>query len=108
MMNQKLILRTYNDTKSIKKTAEKAKMSEQAVRKLLISRGLYTNARIEQIKGLAALGFSQKQIAEHLNISTSAVCSNFPYSRGTYLTNTKSRNALAIKKCRQRKRENHE
>lgn len=97
------VLSAYNQTKSIKETARKLGHSESTVRKILVSEGVVSTPLSERIKELRAAGMPQKDIAELLKVSESCVSANAPYQRGSYLDKNKSRNAIAIKRCRQKK-----
>lgn len=105
-MTTKDILTEYNKRKSIRATAQELGISEGVVRKVLIGYGVISTPRTRRIMELSATGMPEKDIAELLGISLSCVNANTPYTKGTYLTPTKSRNAEAIKLCRERKRSN--
>lgn len=105
-MIREAVISSYRTTKSINRTAADLKISEQTVRKVLITAGMITSPLIERIKELEAAGMPRGDIAEHLNISKSCVAANAPYSRGTYLNHNKSQNAINIARCRERKRTN--
>jgi uncharacterized protein YjcR len=79
-------------------------VSEQSVRKTLITAGLYETPNSRRIKELHAAGMPAKDIAELLKMSPSSVGANLPYERGTYLDTNKSVNAMRIKKCREKKK----
>lgn len=89
---------------SIKATAAHLQISESAVRKALITEGLYTNSTVSSILELRERGLTQQEIAEQLGISVTAVNANLPYERGTYLDQNKTQNALKIRECRDRKK----
>ena len=102
-MTPKEVLYEYNKRKSIKGTARAIGISEGVVRKVLIGYGILDTTLIRRIAELRAAGMPQKDIADLLKISISNVNANTPYERGTYLSNTKTANAVKIKKCRKNK-----
>lgn len=59
-------------------------ISPARIRRILIDAGVYTSARTEEIRQLAAEGLTREQIAERLHIRPKAVDAHMPYSRGTY------------------------
>ena len=97
------IVQAYNTEGSIKKVAALFRISEQKVRKVLIAAGEYESDMSVQIKDLYEQGFSVEDIADKLGISKSAVSGYLPYSKGLYLGENPSKNALKIRKCRANK-----
>ena len=97
------IMRSYRLTKSMRRTAAELHVSQGTVRKVLIGAGVLTSPLIKRIAELRALGMPDKDIADLLHVSTSTVCANSSYDRGTYLDNNKSHNAIIIARCRARK-----
>ena len=53
-----------------------------------------------QVKGLYEQGFSIEDIADKLGVSKSTVSGYLPYSKGVYLGENPSSNALRVRKCR--------
>ena len=98
------ILDKYRQTKSITKTAKLLEISEQVVRRTLITAGLYSSEQSEHIQRLYAAGMPIKDIAELLHLSQSAVWSHLPYSRGPRKDWGTTVNALRIRKCREKKK----
>lgn len=86
-----------------KETARKVGYSESTVRKFLVAEGIISTPLTERIRELRTAGMPQKDIAALLKVSESCVSANTPYQRGSYLGKNKSQNALAIKRCRQKK-----
>ena len=97
------ILATYRQKKSLRATAEALCISNQTVRRVLITAGLYTSDRVERIRELSAAGMPPQDIADMLGITYRAVIANMPYPRGPRADWPVSRNALAIRKTRARK-----
>lgn len=97
------IVQAYNTEGSIKKVAALFRISEQKVRKILIDAGEYESDRAGEVKDLYEQGFSVEDIADKLGVSKSAVSGYLPYSKGLYLSETPSSNAIKIRKCRAKK-----
>lgn len=97
------IIQAYNTEGSIKKVAAMFRISEQKVRKVLIDAGEYESDMSVQVKDLYEQGFSVEDIADKLGVSKSAVSGYLPYSKGLYLGENPSGNALKIRKCRAKK-----
>lgn len=97
------IVQAYNTEGSIKKVAALFRISEQKVRKVLIDAGEYESDMSVQVKDLYKQGFSVEGIADKLGVSKSAVSSYLPYSKGLYLGENPSSNAIKIRKCRAKK-----
>ena len=81
MTTRQAIVDFYQKSKSIKATAREFKISEQKIRKLLISVGVWHSPLSDKIQELAASGLSVKKIAEQLKITTGAVDGYLPYIR---------------------------
>ena len=94
------IIQAYNAVASIKKVAALFRISEQKVRKILIDAGEYESDMSVQVKDLYEKGFSVEAIADKLGVSKSAVSGYLPYSKGLYLGENLSSNAIKIRKCR--------
>lgn len=103
-MKQRDILDKYAATKSMNETARKLKLSKQTVRRVLISNGIYPSERTKEVARLCLMGMTAKEIAEYLGISAKTVQANLPYSKGSYVTGAKSKNAERILKWRTRKK----
>lgn len=92
------ILEQYRLSQSIKGVAAVLNISEQTVRRTLITAGLYTSERAKRIQQLYVAGMPIKDIAELLKISTSAVSSYLPYRKGPRKDWGTTVNAMRIKK----------
>lgn len=104
MTIQEEILRKYHVCQSIKETAATLQVSESVVRKTLVTEGIYLSHTAERIQALAATGMSPHEIALTLKLSKSAVCSNMPYIKCSYLSDEKTINARRIQKSRAKKK----
>lgn len=99
-MKQEDIIQSYNIEGSIKKVAALFRISEQKVRKILIDADLYESDMSVQVKDLYEQGFSVEDIADRLKVSKSTVSGYLPYTKGGYLSDAPSKNALRIRRCR--------
>lgn len=99
-MKQEDIIQSYNIEGSIKKVAALFRISEQKVRKILIDADLYESDISLQVKDLYEQGFSVEGIADKLKVSKGTVSGYLPYTKGLYLGENPSSNALKIRKCR--------
>lgn len=97
---EQTVLKTYENLQSIKATAKELEISEQKVRKILLSLGAYESKTSNEIAGLLDQGYSVEEIAKILEISPSTVSGYMPYSKCIYNSETPSENALRIRKSR--------
>ena len=109
-MNDKLfsdVSAVYNSTGSIKATAREFKISEQKTRKILITQGIIPGdpENYHKIKVLVDAGLSPKEISEKLKLSENYINSFLPYEKGVYNSEIATKNASAIRLCRQKKKE---
>jgi DNA-binding CsgD family transcriptional regulator len=95
----------YAEYKSIKQAAKILNVSEQTVKRLLISQGLFESELTLRISRLRGEGKTDEQIASSLGIGVNAVLANSPYTKWTYKGEEKSINAQRIAECRKRKTE---
>lgn len=94
------VLRLWEQDCSQKEIARRLNLSEQKVRKILVTAGAIET---EESK-LYAKGYTAAQIMELTGKSDSAVCSRIPYSKGMYSAEYPTINALRIRKCRQKQK----
>lgn len=94
------IIREYKECKSVREVARRYQISEQAVKKMLISNGIYPSAKSKQIAEMLEAGKSYEEIIEKNNIKTLSMF--LPYSRGPYAIGEKSLNAKRIKAWREK------
>lgn len=90
----------YKSTGSMQRTAQMLGVTHPAVRKALITMGLYANDTSRKIAALLSDGKSKKEIMDALGISEAQYWNNSPHSKGTYLDDIKTENALKIAKSR--------
>lgn len=96
------IAREYSECKSVREVARRYQISEQAVKKMLISRGIYPSAKSKQLAEMLEAGEGYEKIMEKHNISRKALSMFLPYSRGPYAIGEKSLNAKRIKAWREK------
>ena len=95
------IISLYLKSESLKEVARVVGISEQKVRKVLLTAGItIDNARTIQIMQMFNSGMSPEEIAVKLKISKRAVNAHLPYIKGEYNIDSPSANALRIRKCR--------
>ena len=94
----------YKKTGSISETALQAEISTTKVRKILITMGLWSSPRSQQIRELSDQGKSSAEIAETLQISEVMVQNYLPYEKGLYDEPQKTDTALRSEKYRTRNR----
>ena len=80
-LDVKDILAAYSRKLSIKGTALATGISEQTVRKVLISNGIVPPGNAKRIHDAIASGKSIEQVAHELQLSQQAVGSYLPYER---------------------------
>jgi len=91
---------TYKKNESLKETARIEKLSEQKVRKILITVGSYTTPQIKSVNDLYEKGLTPKEIEVKLGISRAAVNSCLPYDKGIYNRDDPTLNSERIRKTR--------
>lgn len=94
------VLNAYNKTGSIKETSRICKISEQKVRKVLITKNAYSTPLSDKISSLSDRGLTPLEISKKLNISRAAVNSYMPYAKGVYNSANPTENAQRIRKSR--------
>ena len=88
---------------SIRETALRFGISAPKARKLLITGGVYSSAKADQIRHLYNKGMNTDEIALAMNMTSACVSSYLPYSKTIYGMNEKSVNADRAKRYRIRK-----
>lgn len=98
------VVSVYKKTGSVSETALQAEISTTKVRKILITKGLWSSVRSQQIRELADQGKSSSEIAEELQISVVMVQNYLPYEKGLYDEPEKTDTAIRSEKYRTRNR----
>nr|DAP27053.1 MAG TPA: hypothetical protein [Caudoviricetes sp.] len=92
----------YKECGSIRSVADGLKCSTYKAKKLLVTAGALNTPEA----ALARAGVSVERIAEMQRVTESAVHRNVPYVKGVYNAKFPTTNALRIRMCRARQREN--
>ena len=82
------IIEEYENDQSIASIAKKLHTTQVRVQRVLITEGLWTSRRTQQVAELRDLGLTVPEIAEELGIDEKTVQTYLPYSRGQYGTKT--------------------
>ena len=69
----------YSSVNSINKAANQFGLSEQRIRRILITRGLYTSDLYNKIKEMFSLGKTVDEISKELGIPRKQIVSYLPY-----------------------------
>lgn len=101
------VIRLNEQGLSLKSIAKNLEISEQKARKILITAGAWSSETSEKIAALAKNGKSTEEIQAATGLSRNAVLSYMPYDRGMKGAEYPTINALRIRKCREKKKENH-
>lgn len=105
MTDEKEILKTYeNERGSVAATARETKVSWQVVYRVLITNGIIPLGKAEVVAELTAKGYSRAQIARELGITEKTLKTYMPYERHSYVVGEKTRNAIKVRKCREKKK----
>lgn len=98
------VVAIYQDTESIKETARRMKMSQVKVRKILLTRGLWSSPRSAEINELLEEGKTVKEVADILGITPTAVQAYMPYSKAVYGEPERSVAAVRAERYRERQK----
>lgn len=97
-----IVLYMINGT--LKDTAIAAGVSTHVIRRVLVEHGLLTNDTHFAVANLAEEGLSPDEIASALKKSITAVYDYLPYTKGRYMADNPTDNALKIRKTRAKAR----
>ena len=89
---------------SLKQIGRQLGISEQKVRKILISAGAWSSETSKKINSLVESVKSLDEIQVVTGLTRNAVLSYLPYERGMQNAEYPTINALRIRKCRQNKK----
>ena len=98
------VVDVYLSCGSMKQVAKEFNISLNKVRKILVTMNAFESEKGDWIKSLYDNGTSIKTIMKETGLSRSAVDTYLPYERGPNNSNNPTKNALAIRACRERKR----
>lgn len=99
------VIRLSEQNLSCEAIADRLHISAQKVKRILITAGLYQTPRTEEITAMRDRGMSVEEIAEELKITVAAVQANLPYIKGQYRAEYPTKNAMAIRRSRDKKQE---
>lgn len=98
------IIAAYRDHPTIYTAAKKCNCTRDVARRVLLAAGLISSPRADEVRTLRAAGLSTSEIAARLGCCEATVHTYSPYQRGIHADYTPTPNALRIRKCRARKR----
>lgn len=101
-MKQEDVVSAYEKEGSLKKVARLYNVSEQKIRKILIDANAYESDTANKVNDMYKQGYGVQYIADKLKMSISAVSSYLPYTKGQYLADEPTENAIRIRQCRQK------
>ena len=96
------VISAYEKEGSLKKVAKLYDVSEQKIRKILIDANAYESDIANKVNDMYKQGYGVQYIADKLKMSISAVSSYLPYTKGQYLADEPTENAIRIRQCRQK------
>lgn len=103
MTTEARMVQLYQATGSIRAVSLYTGVSEAKARKMLITAGALHSGRAAEVAALLERGLSEEEAAEALGISVKSLRAHLPYTKGAYLSDTPTRNALYIRQWRARK-----
>lgn len=98
------IVNDYQHLGSIRAVAKKNNISESKVKKILISNGAYSTDLSERILGLHNQGKTAEEIEATLKITKKVINVYLPYCKGEYNSEHPTKNALNIRRTRNKKK----
>ena len=101
---QQTIVRLSEQGITVKQIARRTGTSEQKVRRVLITMGLWSSPLSERIHRMHSSGKTLVEIAAALGMTRNNVTSYLPYNKGMYNAEYPTTNALRIRACRESKK----
>ena len=98
------VVKNYEETKNIREASRQLGFSQQKVRKILITAGVFKSDMSQRVSKLYRQGRSVKEMAELLNTSMANVYSYLPYYTVIYNMDEKSVGAERQARYRERKK----
>ncbi len=102
-MKVETVIDVYKQLGNVKGVAKALHLSDQKVRKILITYDMWDSERCAVFNDLYQNNISIKEIAKIYNLTTNAVISYLPYQRCVYNLDEPTQNALNIRKFKARK-----
>lgn len=97
-MKSEDVVSAYEKEGSLKKVARLYDVSEQKIRKILIDANAYESDTANKVNDMYKQGYGAQYIADKLKMSTGYL----PYTKGQYLADEPTENAIRIRQCRQK------
>ncbi|MCR5536991.1 MAG: hypothetical protein K6F05_06220 [Succinivibrio sp.] len=85
---------------SIRRTAQKFKLTRCKVIKMLVTKGLYQSEEAAKVQQLRSQGLSVREIAERLDFSEATVSSYLPYTKVIHATSEPCAHTQAVREYR--------
>lgn len=98
------IVDCFMETKSVQRTAAELNTNTTRVRRVLITEGLWHSSLSDKIGNLHSQGNAAEEIAAQLFLSPKTVQCYLPYTRGSYIDNQQSSDAVKSQSYRERKK----
>ena len=102
------VLTEYRKLGSLRAVASTLKISGGKVRKILITEKIVEYERTKQALILLKYGKTLSEVAYSLGISEKVLNNYLPYTKGEYMGDNPSENALKIRACRKRAQQDKE
>lgn len=102
-LSEKVVLLYENGIDGIKTIAKICNVSHNTVRRILITAGLWSSEKSNEINSLYDAGCSLDEIATITGMQHKHVLEYLPYPKGPRAEWPTTRNALRIRECRERK-----
>lgn len=97
------IVKRYKQGTAIKDIADTAGISVGKIIKILVTEDVYSSDTYDTIKDLRMDGVDESEIAKICDLGKSAMDMYTPYRKGIYYADTPTKNAIKIRKSRERK-----
>lgn len=104
-INTSAIVSAYEAGTSMTEISRAHHISRQTVRRILIDAGAYSNTTTVYAQRRLDENADLDTIAAELGITRGALIQNLPHSRGLYGQDTATKNAIAIRAMRARRKE---
>jgi len=99
------IVRAYKAGKDVKDIAIMHEVSYNKAIKILVTAGVYHNDIYDKIIAMKEAGKTNDEICCHLKIKKGVLEKYTPYKKGIYLSENPTKNAIRIRKCRNKSSE---
>lgn len=100
------IISLYRDGMKIDAISKELGVAWEIVRKVLITNGEFRSPLSDKILAMHDSGMTSAEIAAELGMKKRSVWWYLPYSKGMYNGDSPSKNAIALRKIREKRRSN--